>query len=168
MEPAKGLADHLEKWMAWIPAVGTYRDRERRRETDKRIREHIAEQLQNVRGHLRRVMLAFSRNGKADLLVDLDHLSAQIQQISDTIRYASYGYSGIFEVDKIREEEIQRLCSFDLSLKEEAENLQGKAQEITPAQSAVDLRKKIHEASAVVIGLQEKYRIRKDFMGRKA
>jgi hypothetical protein len=168
MEPAKGLADHVEKWMSWVPAVGTYRDRERRREIDKKIREHVAEQLQTVRGHLKRAMLDFSRKGKADLLLDLDHLSAQIQQMSDTIRYASYGYGGIFDLDKIREEEIQRLCSFDLYLKEEAEKLQGKSEEITPALSANDLRKKIHEAGMVVLSLQEKYRIRKDFMGRKA
>ena len=168
MEPAKGLADHVEKWMSWVPAVGTYRDRERRREIDKKIREHVAEQLQNVRGHLKRAMLDFSRNGKADHLVELDHLSAQIQQISDTIRYASYGYGGIFDLDKIREEEIQRLCSFDLSLKEEAEKLQGKAEEITLALSADELREKIREAGAVVIKMQEKYQTRKDFMGRKA
>jgi hypothetical protein len=168
MEPAKGLADHVEKWISWVPGVGTYRDREKRRETDKKIREHVADRLQSVRGHLKRVMLDFSRNGKADLLIDLDHLSGQIQQMADTIRYASYGYGGIFDLDKIREEEIHRLCSFDLSLKEDAEKLQGKIGEITPALSADELRRKILEAGAVVVSLQEKYRRRKDFMGRRA
>src|SRR5512136_372351 len=117
MEAAKGLADHLERWVSWVPGVGTYREREKRRETDKRIREHVAGGLQNTRGQLKRAMLDFSRNGKADLLIDLDHLSAQIQQMADTIRYASYGYGGIFDLEKVREEEINRLCSFDLSLK---------------------------------------------------
>jgi hypothetical protein len=168
MEPAKGLADHVEKWISWVPGVGTYRDREKRRETDKKIREHVAEQLQSVRGHLKRVMLDFSRNGKSDLLIDLDHLSGQIQQMSDTIRYASYGYGGIFDLDKIREEEIHRLCSFDLSLKEDAEKLQGKVEEITLVLSAADLKRKILETGAVVVSLQGKYRRRKDFMSQRA
>jgi hypothetical protein len=168
MEAAKGLADHLERWASWVPGVGTYREREKRRETDKRIREHVAGGLQDTRGQLKRAMLDFSRNGKADLLIDLDHLSAQIQQMADTIRYASYGYGGIFDLEKVREEEINRLCSFDLSLKEDAEKLQGKIGEMTPALSGEELRRKIVEAGAVVVSLQEKYRRRKDFMGRKA
>jgi hypothetical protein len=168
MEAAKGLADHVEKWVSWVPGIGTYRDREKRRETDKRIREQVAGGLQETRGVLKRAMLDFSRNGKADLLIDLDHLSAQIQQMADTIRYAAYGYGGIFDLEKIREEEIHRLCSFDLGLKEDAERLQGKIAEITPALSAEEMRRKIHEAGAVVVSLQEKYRRRKEFMGRRA
>jgi len=168
MEAAKGLADHMEKWISWVPGVGTYRDREKRRETDKRIREYLAGGLQDTRSQLKRAMLDFSRKGKADLLIDLDHLSAQIQQMADTIRYASYGYGGIFDLDKVREEEISRLCSFDLSLKEGAEKLKVKIGEITLELSNTELRRKIHEAGAVVVSLQEKYRRRKDFMGRRA
>lgn len=167
MDAAKGLADHVEKWLSWVPGIGTYQDREKRRETDKKIREQVANGLQETRGILKRAMLDLGRNGKADLLLDLDHLSAQIQQMADTIRYAGYGYGGIFDLEKIREEEIHRLCSFDLSLKEEAEKLQAKIGEMSPALSPEELRQKIHEAGAVVVKLQEKYRRRKEFMGRK-
>jgi hypothetical protein len=168
MEPAKGLADHVEKWLSWVPGVGTYREREKRRETDKKIREHVAEELQDARGHLKRVMLDFSRKGLSDLLIDLDHLSAQIQQMADTIRYAAYGYGGIFDVEKIRDEEINRLCSFDLSLKEDVEKLQGKIEEIIPTLSVDDLKRKLLECGTVMVSLQGKYKSRKEFMGRKA
>ena len=97
--------------------------------------------------------------------MDLDHLSSQIQQMADTIRYASYGYGGIFDLEKIRDEEIHRLCSFDLSLKEDVEKLRGKIGEITPTLSADDLKKKILEAGAVMVNLQEKYRKRKELHG---
>ena len=168
MQPTGGFADHVEKWISWVPGVGTYRDREKRRETDKKIREHVADQLQDARAHLKRNITDFSRKGNLDPLVDLDHLSSQIQQMADTIRYASYGYGGIFDLEKIRDEEIHRLCSFDLSLKEDGEKLRGKIGEITPILSADDLKKKILEAGAVMVNLQEKYRKRKEFMGRKA
>ena len=168
MEPAKGLADHVEKWLSWVPGVGTYREREKRRETDKKIREHVAEELQDARGHLKRGMRDFSRKGLSDLLIDLDHLSAQIQQMADTIRYAAYGYGGIFDVEKIRDEEINRLCSFDLSLKEDVEKLQGKIEEIIPTLSVDDLKRKLLECGTVMVSLQGKYKSRKEFMGRKA
>ena len=168
MGSARGLADHVEKWMSWVPGIGTYREREKRRETDKKIREHIADDLQEVRSHLKRTITDFSRKGNLDFLVDLDQLSTQIQQLMDTIRYASYGYAGIFALEKIREEEIHRLCSFDLSLKEDVENLRKKIGEITPTLSADDLKKKILEAGKVVVDLDEKYKSRKEFMGRNA
>jgi hypothetical protein len=88
--------------------------------------------------------------------------------MADTIRYASYGYGGIFDLEKIRDEEIHRLCSFDLSLKEDAEKLQGKIGEITPLLAGDDLKRKILEAGAVIIDMQEKYRKRKEYMGRRA
>lgn len=168
MESARGLADHFERWLSWVPGIGTYREREKRRETDKKIRDHIADDLQEVRSHLKRTMTDFSRNGNLDSLVDLDHLSAQIQQMAETIRYASYGYGGIFALEKIREEEIHRLCSFDLSLKEEVEKLRKKIGEITLTLSPDDLKRKVLDAGSVVVSLQEQYRRRKDFMGRNA
>ena len=168
MEGAKGFADHVEEWLSWVPGVGTYRGREERRETDKKIREHIVDQLQEARSHVKRVTLEFSQKGLLDLLVDLDHLSAQIQQAADTIRYASYGFGGIFDLEKIRDEEIQRLCSFDLSLKEDIERLQGKMEEIKSDLIIGPLKKKILEAGALVVNLEEKFKKRRNFTGRRA
>src|SRR4030042_3721381 len=103
MEPPKGFSDRVEKWLSWIPGIGTYRDRERRRETDKKIREHLASQLQEARSRLKRLTLNFSQKGQLDPLVDVDRLSAHLHQVAGTIRYASYGYGGIFAPEKIRE-----------------------------------------------------------------
>jgi hypothetical protein len=88
--------------------------------------------------------------------------------MADTIRYASYGYGGIFDLEKIRDEEIHRLCSFDLSLKEEVDKLRKKIGEITLTLSADDLKRKVLDAGSVVVSLQEQYGRRKDFMGRNA
>ncbi len=167
MEGAKGFADHVEKWVSWIPGVGTYRGREERRETDKKIREHIAAQLQEARAGVKRVTLEFSQKGLLDPLVDLDRLSAHIQRVADTIRYAGYGFGGIFDLEKIRDEEIHRLCSFDLSLKDDIEKLQAKVGEIKSDPTADALKKKILESEEVITNLEEKFKKRRDFMGRK-
>ncbi len=167
MEGARGFAGRVEEWLSWVPGVGTYKGREERRETDKKIREHIAAQLQEVRSHLKRVTFEFTQKGLLDKLVDLDRLSAHIQQVADTIRYANYGYGGIFDLQKIRDEEIHRLCAFDLSLKEDIENLQGKVEEIKSDLTPDSLKKKIIDAGAVVVNLEDKFKKRGDFMGRK-
>jgi hypothetical protein len=56
MEARKGFSDRVERWLARIPGVRTYRDREHRRETDKQLREHLASQLQEARSHLTRAI----------------------------------------------------------------------------------------------------------------
>jgi|Deesub1362B_J571_1020462.scaffolds.fasta_scaffold15173_2 hypothetical protein len=62
-----------------------------------------------VAGHL-------SREGKLVHLSWLDRVASRIQQMADTIRYARYGYHGIFDVEKIGDAELKALYEFDLSL----------------------------------------------------
>ena len=168
MEPPKGFSDRVEKWLSWIPGIGTYRDRERRRETDKKIREHLASQLQEARSRLKRLTLNFSQKGQLDPLVDLDRLSAHLQQLADTIRYASYGYGGIFDLEKIREEELARLYAFDLSLRDDLRGVQGQVEGMVQETAPETLTKKIQEAEYFLDAFEEKFRQRNDFMNRPA
>ena len=101
MEKGKGFSDRVESWLARIPGVRTYREREHRREADKKIREHLASRLQEIRSPLKKVTLDLSSKGQMESLAKLDRLSSHLQQMADTIRYASYGYSGIFDLEKI-------------------------------------------------------------------
>jgi len=50
--------------------------------------------------------------------------------MSDTIRYASYGYGGIFDLDKVREEEFTGFVPRPVP-EGRGGKLQGKAAEIT-------------------------------------
>src|SRR4030042_876896 len=104
MSSSKGFSDRVETWLARIPGVRTYRDREHRRETDKQLRERVAARLHETRSHLKRLTLDLSQKGVLDPLDELDRLSSHLQQMADTIQHASYGYGGIFDLEKIREE----------------------------------------------------------------
>jgi hypothetical protein len=166
MEARRGFSDRVERWLARIPGVRTYRDREHRRETDKQLREHLASQLQEARSHLTRTILDLSQKGQYDLLEELDRLSSRIQQMADTIRYASYGYAGIFDLEKIREEELDRLYFVDLSLMDDLEGLQAKVAELN-SQSSPEKGKTIaEEAFHLLDALEKKLRQRNDFIAR--
>jgi hypothetical protein len=164
MEKPRGFADRVEGWMARIPGVRTYREREHRRETDKKLREHLASRLQEFRSTLKKVVLDLTTKGQMDSLARLDRLSSHLQQISDTIRYAAYGYSGIFDLEKIREEELDRLYSFDLLLVDDLERIQKSVEEIAPAGSPEDREKKIREVDGFLDTLETKFNQRKEFM----
>ncbi len=168
MEKPKGFADRVENWMARIPGVRTYREREHRRETDKKLREHLSSRLQEIRSQLKKVVLDLSSKGQMETLAKLDHLSSHLQQMADTIRYASYGYSGIFDLDKIREEELDRLYAFDLSLVDDLERVQKSVGDIGPASSPTEREKKVEEAETFLDSLETKFNQRKEFMSQPA
>jgi len=168
MDAPKGFSDRVERWMARIPGVRTYRDREHRRETDKRLREHIAARLLEARSGLTRTTLEMSKKGQLGPLAELDRLSSRMQQMADTIRYASYGYAGIFDVEKIREEELDRLYTFDLSLMDDVEAIQSKAVELGPQNPPEQWNRAIEETVHLLDSLEKKFRQRNDFMARPA
>ncbi len=164
MEKPKGFADRVENWMARIPGVRTYREREHRRETDKKLREHLASRLQETRSQLKKVILDLSTKGQTESLGKLDRLSSHFQQMADTIRYASYGYSGIFDLEKIREDELNRLYTFDLLLVDDLERIQKSVEEIGPASSPAEREKKVEETETFLGSLETKFNQRKEFM----
>jgi hypothetical protein len=166
MEKPKGFADRVEGWMARIPGVRTYREREHRRETDKKLREHLASRLQEIKSQLKKVVLDLSMKGQMEALGKLDHLSSHLQQMADSIRYASYGYSGIFDLEKIWEEELDRLYTFDLSLLDDLDRVQKSVGEIGPAGSPAEREKKVEEAETFLDSLETKFNQRKEFMTR--
>ena len=168
MGTPKGFSDRVEQWLARIPGVRTYRDREHRRETDKHLREHIAARLLEARSGLTRTTLEMSKKGQLGPLAELDRLSSRMQQMADTIRYASYGYAGIFDVQKIREEELDRLYTFDLSLMDDLEAIQSKVTEMPPQNPPEKLSAVIKEAEDLLDALEKKFRQRNDFMARPA
>ena len=168
MDAPKGFSDRVEQWLAKIPGVRTYRDREHRRETDKHLREHIAARLLEARSGLTRTTLEMSKKGQLGPLAELDRLSSRMQQMADTIRYASYGYAGIFDVEKIREEELDRLYTFDLSLMDEVVAIQSIAAELAPQNPPEKWNRAIEETFGLLDALEKKFRQRNDFMARPA
>jgi len=164
MEAAKGFSDRVERWLARIPGIRTYRAREHRRETDKHLREGLASRLQDARSQLTHAILDLSQKGRYDSLEALDRLSSRIQQMADTIRYASYGYAGIFDLEKIREEELDRLYSIDLSLLDDLEGLQAKVAELDSPTPPEKGKSTAEEAFYILDGLEKKFRRRNDLI----
>jgi len=165
---SKGFSDRVERWLARIPGVRTYRDREHRRETDNRLREHLASRLQEARTGLLRTTLEMSKKGQFGPLVEVDRLSSRMQQMSDTIRYASYGYAGIFDIEKIREEELDHLYTFDLSLMDDLEEIQSKVAELGTQNPSEKWNAAIEEAFHLLEALEKKFRQRNEFLARPA
>ena len=168
MSEPKGFSDRVERWLSRIPGVRTYRDREHRRETDKRLRERLAARLQEARSYLKRLTLDLSQNSVLDPLDELDRLSSHLQQLADTIQHASYGYGGIFDLEKIREEELDLMYDFDLYLMDDVDAIYGEILELKPGLPAESWTARVREIEERVDGLEQRYQRRREFMTRPA
>ena len=168
MGTPKGFSDRIENWLAKVPGIRTYRDREHRRETDKQLREHLASRLRGIRDLLQRLILEVSQKGNLNLLAAMDRLSSRLQQMADTIRYASYGYGGIFDLEKIREDELDQLYAFDLALLGDIDGIQGQMEEMSQKASPEILSQSIRQSESLLEALEKKFRNRDDFLARSA
>jgi hypothetical protein len=168
MGTPRGFSDRVESWLAKIPGIRTYRDREHRRETDKQLREHLASRLRGVRDLLLRLILDVSQKGDLNLLTEMDRLSSHLQQMADTIRYASYGYGGIFDLEKIREDELDQLYAFDLALLGDLDGIQARMEEMGQRACPEILSQGIKQSESLLQGLEKKFRNRDDFLARSA
>ena len=84
----------LEKLADKIPGLSGYQAREGRRDTDKRLRECIASQMDRVRDRVEDAKLALTNQGNLRPLNELGLLQRRLQGVADRIRFATYGYSG--------------------------------------------------------------------------
>lgn len=117
----------LERLADALPGLGGYRAREDRRTTDKRLREYLASRLDRVRDRLETAKLALTNAGQLGALNDLGHLSRRLQTAADSIRFAAYGYTGLFDQVKIGEPELEALYAHDLKILQAVESLESLA-----------------------------------------
>ncbi|MGV7975851.1 MAG: hypothetical protein AB2L16_03045 [Anaerolineaceae bacterium] len=111
-----GEQDFFKKLIAKIPGFKGYVERGDRRMSDKLLREQVAlefeTQYQRVSG-LQRDLI--SQGGLA-YIDDLEAAAIKLRQFIDRVRTASYGYAGIFDAVKIKEDDLAQVYQFDNQL----------------------------------------------------
>ena len=113
----------MEKFANIIPGLKSYRSHEFRRDTDKRLRDFLASRIVGMRKKTDDLALELTNQKKIDLLDDVDNLNKKIRKIADLLRHASYGYTGVFDQVKMRDEELDRLYTYDLQILESINGL---------------------------------------------
>lgn len=106
----------LEKLASEIPGLAGYRERENRRETDRRIREYLAKRLDDGRARLNDARNRATDAGELNLLDAIGRLDRTLQKSVSSLRFADYGFSGLFDQLKIKEAELDQIYAYDASL----------------------------------------------------
>jgi len=120
----------IERLTEKIPGYTGYVDRERRRDIDKLHRERVADRVRALKAPLTDLMRELTSSGRLMEVGPIDSAIKKLDRLENRVRFASYGYSGFFDVVKIEQAQLDSIYGFDLALVEEVDKLAGKAGEL--------------------------------------
>jgi hypothetical protein len=136
--PMSDQRNWLERLGDKIPGYSGYVARERRRDIDKLHREHLADRLRAAKQPVNEVMRELTSGGRLFEIGPLERVLKKVDQIENRVRFASYGYSGFFDVVKIEEPQLDRIYRFDLALVEKVEEVERRAAELAGRGTTAD------------------------------
>jgi hypothetical protein len=111
-----GARGSLEQLVGKIPGYHGYKEKEMRREADKLLRLHLSERFQEQRTKLSNVQNHLASGGKIEDLGLLERVMLQLQLLIDRLKVAEYGYAGLFDAVRIKEEHLDALYLYDSAL----------------------------------------------------
>ncbi len=119
IEKAKQGMGKVESALSGLPGVAGYREKEMRRDADKQVRETLAHRLEDLRRRLTDLQSQALGSGGLAYLADMEHASSRLQTLIDRIHTASYGYRGFFDLQRVKEAELDKLATYDNALFEQ-------------------------------------------------
>ena len=106
-----------------FPGIPSYQEREGLRTQDKIIRQQLAARIDEQANFLQEIQSKLTNKHILQPLAHLDRQAREMMRLADTIRFASYGYAGLFAGVKVDEQKLAQLYDYDLSLHREIEEL---------------------------------------------
>jgi uncharacterized coiled-coil protein SlyX len=112
-----------ERIAAALPGFRGYKEKELRRESDKLVRNELTLKLTKDKDSIKSISQKIADKRYMDVLTDVDRLNAKMDRITEKVNHASYGYSGFYDIVKIKEENLDRMITFDNQLLDEVNAL---------------------------------------------
>ncbi len=113
----------LESLVHKIPGYKGYKDKELRREADKLLRTEVANKFDDQRKRLTELQNQLISQGQIEFLDDLERVAMKLQLAIDRIKTASYGYAGLFDAVKVKEDQLDALYEFDEKMLDFADDI---------------------------------------------
>jgi hypothetical protein len=123
----------LEKLARKIPGYGGYKEKELRREADKLLRTELAGRFDEQRKRVAELQHDLISQARIEFLDDLERAALKLQILIDRIKTASYGYAGLFDAVKVKEEQLDALYAFDNQMLDFVESVAADIDQLTSA-----------------------------------
>jgi len=113
----------LESLGRKIPGFRGYLEKEYRRESDELQRKWLADQLQRSKRGLNEYARSLAEAAQVDQLPQIERLRSKLDRLIGRITSAMQGYSGVFDLVRVQEDELDRLYQHDVGMMQEIEAL---------------------------------------------
>lgn len=112
--------DLLGKIRSTLSGFVGYVERDQRRNSDKILREAVADRYEKEWSRLSEIQRELIADGNIELVDDLEAAALKLRAFIDRVRTASYGYAGLFDHVRIGKDELAKLYQYDSALLEHA------------------------------------------------
>ena len=151
LDAVKSKENFLEKVARFIPGYNGYVNRDNSRELDTLVRNTLAKNLDTNHVKLKNTVLNLSQKGKLFESDGIDKLDKKLQQSVNKFRSAARGYSGMFDVVKVKDDKLNQLYQFDANLFNNVESISAACTEMeNNSKAGVDITPGVEKVSAVL------------------
>jgi hypothetical protein len=112
----------------------------------------VAGKLDEQRKRLTELQVQLVNQAQIQYVDDLDRAVTKLQLLIDRIKTASYGYAGLFDAVKVKEEQLDALYEFDSEMLGSVDEI---ADEVDHVSSAISAREGVGEAIVDLVGTVE-------------
>ena len=130
LDQVKSKESFLERIKRIIPGYDGYVNRDNSRELDLQLRNTLAKELDSNKTKLKNAVLNLSKLGKLFETDGIDRLEKRLEASSAKFRSAARGYSGAFDVAKIKEDKLNQIYEFDSGMLEKVNEVGASCSEI--------------------------------------
>jgi hypothetical protein len=131
-EPREHMKERnwLESILHKVPGFRGYLDKENRRESDALQRQWLADRLERCKRALDDYTRTLADGGQLAQLPRYDRLRGRIDKLIGRIRGGMQGYSGVFDLVRVDEAQLDRVYEYDVILIERVENVAGTVEKL--------------------------------------
>ncbi len=108
----------IEKGLHKIPGFKGYYERELRRDSDKLQREFMVLKLNEGLEEFRGMIKDVTRRSDLKQLTEYGDVQKYFEKVINNIRYSDRGYTGFFDLIKVKEDELDVIYEKDLEIVE--------------------------------------------------
>ena len=152
----------IEDILRVVPGFRGYLEKEYRRESDELQRDWLADRLARSKRAIGELTRPLADAGQIDVLPQIDRLRGRIDKLIARIRGAMQGYSGFFDLVRVREDLLERVYEYDVELIQQVDAL-GSAVEQLPG-SQDDIPSSLSDLHRQIDDLEQKWDYREDML----
>jgi hypothetical protein len=130
----------LERIMGYVPGYRGYKEKEMRRESDRLVRMETVNRLKTAKTAFRRRLAdptAVQKLSSEDAY-RFDALTYRLDRVTQRVDRAVAGYAGMFDAVRVREDKLNGVIQYDLSMIEKAESIKGDVDKVASIQPGAE------------------------------